>query len=74
MNCAYSSIFERLGAAQHDDALPQERVGEEADAVQLDEHRRVPDPADAVRHAHGLRTKSPRTMSRACFENGTGAS
>jgi hypothetical protein len=36
---------ERLGAAEHDDALAEQRVGEEADAVQLDENRRVSDPA-----------------------------
>jgi hypothetical protein len=41
---------ERLGAAEHDDALAEQRVGEEADAVQLDEDRRVPDPAKAVAH------------------------
>ena len=36
---------ERLGAAEHDDALAEQRVGEEADTVQLDENRRVSDPA-----------------------------
>ena len=36
---------ERLGAAEHDDALAEQRVGEETDAVQLDENRRVSDPA-----------------------------
>jgi hypothetical protein len=41
---------ERLGAAEQDDALPKQRVGEDADAVQLDENRRVPDPAKAVAH------------------------
>ena len=41
---------ERLGAAEHDDALAEQRVGEEADAIQLDENRRVSDPAKAVAH------------------------
>jgi hypothetical protein len=42
--------LERLGAAEQDDTLPEQRVGEEADAVQLDEDGRVSDPTKAVAH------------------------
>jgi putative membrane protein len=45
-----ASPVERLRAPQHDDSLPQERIGHEPDAVQLEENGRVPDPPEAVAH------------------------
>jgi hypothetical protein len=39
----------RSGAAQVDDPLAEERVGEHVHAVELEEHRRVPQPANLHR-------------------------
>ena len=54
---------ERRGPAQVQDLLAQQRVGERPDAVQLDEDRRVPEPAHPVGHQANA-SRSPLSRSR----------